>query len=288
MVQMAYIEAGTTNLVRNPALGVNTSLWTVVNGTASRVAATGESSSKSPWVYRCLSTGLMYVVAPSCPISGSTAGRTFMGSLDVYADATVVGRTMRVNMVEAGGAQGQRQTVTNTVLVAGWQRISGLIVVEQNDRTSVFPVIDMTFRQAGDTYDLTGAQVEEQDYASPFCPAYDESNVLQPGNQWNGTPHASTSTRTAGELTIPCATEPAAFGCKWSEDGITTQTLYSESLGQVIGDYGSITWADSELTVTTSRRLWIGQVAAFDRVLTPTEQTRLDEIIDANLLDWYV
>ncbi len=49
------------------------------------------------------------------------------------------------------------------------------------------------------TYRVTNIQAEAKAYPTPFCPRY-EDGVLATGNVWNGTPNASTSTRSAARL----------------------------------------------------------------------------------------
>lgn len=82
------------------------------------------------------------------------------------------------------------------------------------------------------------------------------------------------STRAASSASL-AMDEPASLACWYREEySGDKQFAYLDTLGQ-LGDYGDISYAAGDLTISTARNLVIGPFATFDRELTTAEQVRL-------------
>lgn len=266
---MAYIEGGTVNLETNPSAEVNTADWVASAGSLVRstdVAHTGTAS----FCVTGTGTGITGVNKAALTIPSTYHALSFWAYHEHGAD--------RLACVRYGGVNGPLFTVpTNT-----WTQVSRVLIGTGSPTDTV---MSFTNAPSGQPVYIDTVQREESVFVSPYCPARDSTGLLQPGNVWNGVAESSASTRTAGDLALPCPQQPSSIALRYSEDGVTFRTIYSEALGQVIGSYGSITWSGGSLHIATSRRLWIDRVFAYDVPLNPKEQNHLRSSIEVGRAD---
>jgi len=190
------LAEGTTNLIRNPSAETNISFWNFVGGGTS---GTAERSAAAAWIG---SYGLRWVLGSS-PISGPycyqttgaapTQGTTYTGQVRVRAVGSAIGKTALIGIGAIGGAQADQYAWVSTTLTGGWQWVSVSLTVADADRTNMLLRVGYSAGAVGgDELHIDAAQMEARGYATPYC-----DGSLGPGHAWTGTPHASTSTRTA-------------------------------------------------------------------------------------------
>ena len=101
-------------------------------------------------------------------ISGATLGRIFTASVYVRGTGVTIGKTFTLTINETGGASGTAGNSGTVTLSADWQRISVTRTLTANDRTGVQLVPSVTAAAAGEVFHLDGAQVEENQLATPY------------------------------------------------------------------------------------------------------------------------
>lgn len=151
-----------------------------------------------------------------------------------------------------------------------WQRLDGPFTVDAADLLgSILIRTTAGTMLAGEILWFTLAEIQP---GSVLTSAVAET--LGSGYANVGTAHNSASTRAASSASVTSA-EPVSVAC-WYREGYSgaKQFAYLDTLGQ-LGDYGDVSWAAGDLTISTSRNLVIGPFAAFDRALTAGEQANL-------------
>jgi hypothetical protein len=284
----SYIEEGTVNACINPIPSATTG-WTA-SGVSTIGAVAGWIS-----ITRTNNTGIGLITTPStaaCP--AASAGQVWTISARLRRNVNTA-NIIQIRVRWYAGASGTGtllRTDTSPALTIPLDSVGSVQTLLCAAAPATTVSFDVTFvattgtLTSGDSYSATEIQFEQKDHATPSTPALDGGGVLQPGNAWNGTAFASASTRTAGELVLPCDRQPAAVALRYSEDGVTYRTLYTESLGQVIGTYGSLAWSNGALRITTTRLLWVDRVFAYDTVLNPREQNHLRSSIEIGRAHW--
>lgn len=196
-IGVSRLAAVLTNLLTNPSLETDLTNWFVTNSVNSRLVGTIEDhvAWSGEFFGRCYAIGLpaAYSTASLLALIGATAGRIFTFAPYVWVPVSSAGKNLNVYLLEAGGASGSDWTMTSYALVAGWQRLTVTRTIAQNDRTSLYGLIERSVAiDAGEYFDWDAAQLEELAVASAY---FDGSS---PGAAWTGTPHASTSTKIVG------------------------------------------------------------------------------------------
>ena len=190
-VQMA---PATTNLVTNPSFETDTSGWTnystgTATGNRARVAGAGLYGD---YAYRLEKTG------------GNATETDRWGT---YCTVNVVsGQTytfsvwIRVESISGGGLATRVYIESNVpgtsayLYGAGDWRRASITVTATGTGTANLYIWNGSASTA--TIYIDGVQVEQQPVPTPYC-----DGSLGPGHSWSGTPHASTSSRTAATLT---------------------------------------------------------------------------------------
>lgn len=294
---MSYIEEGTTNLVANPMGPSGTSGYIsspMCTLSAGHAVPNPPGVLGWPGVTTCFRSLINATSTPTgtnavagCSSTLPVAG-TYSFSLWVYVPSTWTGGSLRVYPSSFTGSSGSITANIDMSKRDQWQYIvSGgtFVIGDLIGDFRIGPVLASGDWIIGEHIYFTAVQVEQKSYATPFVPRSIGAS-LAPGNAWTGTPHASTSTRTAGELVLPCDRQPAAIALRYSEDGLANRTLYTESLGQVIGSYGSVSWSGGALRITTGRLLWVDRVFAYDTPLNPKEQARIRSSVEIGRAGW--
>jgi hypothetical protein len=152
------------NLATNPSAEINTAAWGANSGTLARVTTQFAVGAAAFQGTAGATGGNNYYTDGA--ISGSTAGRTFVGSVWVKGTGSTIGKSLTVFVSEAGGSQAEDTANTHTdqtvVLTATWQRVSCTRTVAQNDRTIVrLYVVQQTGAATGDVIFFDGAMIEE-------------------------------------------------------------------------------------------------------------------------------
>lgn len=294
----AYVEGSATNLEVRPY--ANTSLWgnsfgsvlSVYDGTV-QYKGRGGSTKLTAQAAGTGAWGLVRNTGRPAATPGLAYSSSIRFKLKPGFDLTKTARAhIRFYDAASGGAAVGAAIETSYVLSSlvpdndGWVTISVANAVCPVGATNIVygGYILTNTPGSGEEYWISGILAMQKDHIVDIVPRY-EAAVLQPGNAWNGTVDASTSTRTAGELVLPCPQQPSSIALRYSEDGVTYRTLYSASLGQVIGSYGSITWSAGALRITSSRQLWVDRVFAYDVPLNPQEQARIQSWIEVGRAD---
>ncbi len=188
-----FAEEGTTNLHVNPLVSGG------INGFGTAGGGTLSYEPSHPAFGTCAkidadNSGEGAFFAGN--ISGLAVGQPVACAIDIIAPPGV---NMRIDSYFTGGAQGQSPSqITDFVSAGERQRVHTVHIVDQPGRTSIITVVRVM--QSGVyVFYMKNAQVENKARPSTFCPLYVDG-VLQPGYTWNGTPHASTSTRSSGYI----------------------------------------------------------------------------------------
>ena len=100
-------------------------------------------------------------------LAGATAGRTFTASHWVKGIGSAIGKTIRIQFNESGGASAASGFSADYTLTGDWQRLVVTGTVVQNDRTDIVPY-SILAGGSGDVWLLDGWQVEESFFASPY------------------------------------------------------------------------------------------------------------------------
>lgn len=197
---------GTTNALINPSMEVATGAYTP-RGTVS--AARSTLQARNGGAASLLVSGDGAITAQGFN-SGSTEvtvvdGQTWTGSAYVLGTGP-----FRIGLVERTAAGAYiRESWSLATTVNGldsngeWPRISCTTTMGATaERLNIS--IERTIAGGPWSAYFDDIQLEQKAYATPFCPRY-SGGVLQSGNVWNGTAHASTSTRTAGSIALLAA-----------------------------------------------------------------------------------
>jgi hypothetical protein len=149
-------------------------------------------------------------------------------------------------MVIFGGATATR-VQSGTLATTGWNLLEFITTATATTSTEFY--IDSL---AAKDWLVDAVQVEQKAYATSFV----------------------IGTRAASSASL-AMDEPVSVACWYREAYSGSKAFaYLSSLGQ-LGDYGDISYAAGDLTLSTDRNLVIGPFAAFDRELTAGEQAIL-------------
>lgn len=153
------------------------------------------------------SQGLLTTVAAQL---AAIAGQSVTISVDL---AGTVGAPVAIvlSQRDSGGAVVTEQIGPTITLSATPTRYSATFVVSGATVTHVRAKVYRQGAVAAYTLHADRLQVEAKAYATTFCPSKDSFGVVLPGQQWNGTPDASTSTRTNGVISTPIPSELSPY-----------------------------------------------------------------------------
>jgi hypothetical protein len=197
----AQLAEATTNLLRNPSAETNLEHFVFAND--GLISPLRERRSESAIVGNF---GIRWVIGSS-PDPGTrvqqaigaapTGSLPYTGQLKVRGVGTAVGKQVRAEIIETGGAAGQQSTLSDPVALTGdVQDLTHTHAIIQPDRTNL--TLRLRFHTGateGDEIHTDAWQVEQKAYATPYC-----DGSLGQGHAWTGTAHASTSTRTVSDL----------------------------------------------------------------------------------------
>lgn len=175
------IWEATTNLITNGGFETGVTNWTPVGATITSSTEQAKFGTKSGKLVAAGADG--YAAAFVIGV----AQTTYTESVWVYAPAGYVGKTVRLQMTEVGGAQAAGLMGFNdTALIAGWQRLALSASVAQPDRAYVAFYVNMHTAAANDTIYIDGMHVEQKAYTTPYV----ETNGV-------------TASRTAARVQVP-------------------------------------------------------------------------------------
>lgn len=190
--------------------------------------------------------------------------------------------THRVVLEMHGGATSYSEVFDDDPSLTTWQRHILTRTIAQPDRTSFKGQVTWPSRGTQVAYQ-TALQIEfGKAHATTPCPEYSGTHAsVLPGYAWSGTVNASTSTRTAAKVEIPCD-EPAsvAFRYRETETGAMAFGYTSALTGNNVGTYGKISHDGTNLVIESDRLLVIGPVFAFSDTLSEYSRNILEETTD--------
>ncbi len=272
-----WLEQGTSNYARNQVAKNDTVQW----GVDSTATWTRETTLPGPlpgWLAPLVTTcfkftatanivggasSLVYTTNDAVPGAGTYIPAAYIWVPSSYGTAplTIHGAAYTGGTTSEGSVDlGLRDQ---------WQLCQGEQVVVGGDLTGVLGVVRSGGTIAtGESFYLTLAMFQPAPLTSPAVGSFGM------GYAFAGTVERSTSTRAASSASVATA-EPVSVAC-WYREAYSgaKQFAYLDTLGQ-LGDYGDVSWAAGDLTISTSRNLVIGPFAAFDRELTAHEQQNL-------------
>ncbi len=186
------VAEATTNLFDNPTAGVNITNWfTATNGSvATFVRDTTQTPVYGSTCFKLTPGAGSYWQAYE-NLDGTNTGASFTVSYYVRrSDGAAVG-SGNVRVIVNGNSY-----LPDSVVSIGnsWYRVSKTSSATMNRAQGV------DFRVAGIDWYFCACQCEAKAYATPYC-----DGSLGSGHSWSGTPHASTSSRTAASLSYPAA-----------------------------------------------------------------------------------
>ncbi len=256
-----WLERAGANLVVNPSLETGTTGWLGWDS-ATFTRETGDPQATGSYCAQAIEVGGAGKSGGTrYNLTHSTTG-DFVMSCDVWLVSGASDCYITVQNQAFSTQQIQAFTATPTK-----QRIS-LALPSLAAHTSLIMLVRRASPVAGTI------RVDALDLEAGLIPSSHIDGSLGGGYAWGSTAHASASTRAASSAAVTM-TEPVSVACWYREAYSGAKTFaYLDTLGQ-LGDYGDISYAAGDLTISTSRNLVIGPFAAFDRALTATEQANL-------------
>lgn len=176
------VAPATTNLLVNPSFEINTTEWATDYPAATTLTRTA-GALYGDYYLAVTATGTGNFYSPAVTVTNSTA----------YA-VSFWYRTPSAIMVHAHEYGNSTNYGTATLPTATtWTRYTILMTTPASSST----MIRLIFSNlgAGESIDIDGVQVEQKNYASPYC-----DGSLGTGHSWSGMAHASTSSRTGATL----------------------------------------------------------------------------------------
>lgn len=290
-VWSVVVPVARTNLCQNPSFETNTTSWTAIGGSIARVTTQQYHGAYSLAITPTAATtdGARYDTV------SLTSGTTYAYSTKVRG---VAGLKYKLAIETTGGVELNAVTFTAT---GRWQWISGYYTETSTTTRRV------TVRKAAHTsvaiFYIDGVQVEQITAGETVSTYVDGDQLGLVPNQspvayyWNGTPHASTSTRSAqtraGGMVVPFKKYgfllTALIGL-----GLATAQNVSTDYARIDGSYDDYTRKPARQftltgrfqgrTYTELRRNRSGLAQLFDRDLTGQDQrlTLLSHVEDAN------
>lgn len=238
------------NFLANPSFEIDVSGWLASGGSSATRTTEGAmvGGAAARW---SLVAGAVYQGFDTTPNpTPATPGEVWTASIWVKAaNAQAVGKTIRLacGPRNASGAYVTPVGVSavSASLSTGWQRLIHTVLIPAG-ATAVFIGLDNNSQDIGASVVLVdGAQLER----SPSASSYIDGSV-GPGYEWEGTPHASPSRRSAGTRVV----------------GAGPPSLFSV----LTGTSASVTPAYTQSTALTTGwgRVTAGGTVVFDRPLT--------------------
>lgn len=191
------LAEATTNLVTNPSFGTNTTGWTLTDANASVTFTrdTAQGLYGDPTAGTLCSAKLVNAnaneddfISCSVAISGNTA---YTVSAWVYVPVFTAGATGNRGILYSDGTNAAATTLN--AATSGWVRH----VLSFTSAVGATSLQVRLYAPQGTAY-WDGVQIEQKAYATPYC-----DGSLGLGHSWSGTAHASSSSRTAANLTYP-------------------------------------------------------------------------------------
>ncbi|MGB3327496.1 MAG: hypothetical protein WBA46_00995, partial [Thermomicrobiales bacterium] len=192
----------TTNLCTNPVFGTNTAGWTATNGSIARTTT---------WVFTGTASGLLAA-------TGANAEASF--ALSISGDNTI-SAYVRNNAVAARTFQIKYNGAlvgSSASIPAGGEGIVSAKVTGTG--TSVGAAVVITNSANGETFFIGHFQIEGYQFRTEWCPRYTAGGTLEVGDAWNGTPHASTCSRTGGTMSLAVTDWPYLTGAVYKRTAI--------------------------------------------------------------------
>lgn len=205
----AWIEEGTTNLLLNPSVEHATNAYAVsaVNSAIitkdTTTAYLGAASAKIVTPGSVTLEGVAWQTSVSLGFTG--ASDSCIGSF-YHKGVGNFNRWLRVLYTDATSVDSSVTTFTGS---SSWQRITTpTLTLDPSKTVNQFFLMCRTFGAQSITFHLDCGQVEKKAYATSYC-----DGSLGVGYSWSGTAHASSSTRSAGSISV------AASGRAYESDG---------------------------------------------------------------------
>jgi len=189
------VPEATTNLIINPSLETNATGYTW--GANAQGAGFGRSSDASRWgAYSaeavCTGAGNRFVRA-----ADFTRGANDDITISVWAQSDSGTSQLLLRLWEAAGGGGDLVDSATYQVTTTWQRLELTVADATMDAWNAggvslqLWVINDADTGVAKTWYVDGFQAEALDHVTTYC------DGTQPGCEWNGTAHASTSTRSA-------------------------------------------------------------------------------------------
>jgi hypothetical protein len=192
----AQFSGATANLVTNPSFETGTTGWSATLGaTLDQTTSDAYVGSYAMRITHVASTtsgaSIAYSTATASTYTASAYLRSYIGS-DVGGNCSIL---MRFTYTDASTTDtSYDHTLTDT-----WTRVSVTATTNGARTLSSITVFLRDLLSGAAHYTLVDAvQLEESSFAGSYC-----DGSLGSGHTWSGTAHASTSSRTAAQLTYP-------------------------------------------------------------------------------------
>lgn len=202
------------------------------------------------------STNQMYFLVSAFPL---TQGQDVSAQFMMRGSPSTIGKTVRCYIWESGSPLGNTTSGYKDYIITGdWQYLEATGKIVRPDSTGLSLYVQMYGTSAGavaagDSVDVTAAQVEAKAYCTPFA-----HGSMGAGHSWAGTVHGSRSTRIDGVVDA-AAHIAAAMG---SAKG-TVLLRYHEGPSRHSGTgylFHAGSWSNSFVSIS---RLSIGQAKTY-------------------------
>ena len=193
----AQFHDATTNFISNPSFETGTTGWTALSGAT--LTQTSTEAYIGSYAMRITHVASTTSGAQATAYSTSTAG-TYTASAYVRSYiATDIGDNISLLMRFTYTDASTSDTQYDHTITKDWTRISVTATTNGAKTLSSVTVFLRDLLSGPAHYTMVDAvQLENLSYASAYC-----DGSLGSGHSWSGTAHASTSTRTAAQLTYP-------------------------------------------------------------------------------------
>ena len=192
----AQFGGATANYVSNPSFETGTTGWSAwASATLDQTTADAYVGSYAMRITHVASSTSGALATYTTAVAGSYTASVYLRSYqsgDIGYNCSIL---MRFNYTDAS----TEDTSYNHTITGEWERISVTATTNGAKTLSSIYVYLRDLLSGGSHYTLIDAvQLENNSYASAYC-----DGSLGTGHSWSGTAHASTSTRTAAQLTYP-------------------------------------------------------------------------------------
>ena len=186
------LPEATTNFCPNPSVETNTTGWTATRSVLTRDTDVSKFGSYSLLVTANNVPASTVFGSPPTSETVVSRGTPYTASAWVKGESgTTVGRTLTVTCQENGGAAASARTLGTITLTADWQLVTCTHTIVEPDRTGMTSEIWVGATSIGDKYWIDGYDFVQLDHVTTHIDGDQE------GCEWDGVPHASTSTRSA-------------------------------------------------------------------------------------------